>query len=46
MRAFENMAVSLGLSVICAKTLSFFGHLARSKIDFGRFDPMFPLNAA
>jgi hypothetical protein len=34
------------LAVICAKTLSFFGHLAGSQIDFGRFAPMFRLNAA
>jgi hypothetical protein len=34
------------LGVICAKTLSLFRRLARSKIDFGHFDPMFTLNAA
>jgi hypothetical protein len=33
-------------ALICARTLSFFGHIARSKIDFGHFDPMFALNAA
>jgi hypothetical protein len=33
-------------AVICAKTLSFLGSNACSKIDFGDFDPMFALNAA
>jgi hypothetical protein len=31
---------------ICARTLSFFGDMARSQIDFGHFAPMFALNAA
>lgn len=31
---------------IWAKILSFFGHLAGSKIDFAGFPPMFRLNAA
>jgi hypothetical protein len=34
------------MRLICSKTLSFFGHYAGSKIDFGRFDPMFAINAA
>jgi hypothetical protein len=34
------------LALICAKTLSFIVHLARSQIDFGGFDPMFAFNAA
>jgi hypothetical protein len=32
--------------LICAKTLSFFGRLVGSQIDFGHFDPMFARNAA
>ena len=35
-----------GLAVIWAKTLSYFGHISPCQIDFGHFDPMFPLNAA
>jgi hypothetical protein len=34
------------LAVICAKTLSFFGHMIGCQIDFGHFDPMFRYNAA
>jgi hypothetical protein len=37
---------TIGSTVICTKPLSFFGHLVRSKIDFGRFAPMFQCNAA
>jgi len=34
------------MMVILAKTLSFFGHPAGSKIDFTGFDPMLRGNAA
>jgi hypothetical protein len=33
-------------TLIYAKTLSFFGRLAGSQIDFTGFDPMLPFNAA